>query len=649
MGSRSRASAPGSKQTMPPPGRLWTRTREDGCTSDVSIDDQENLAQVTQQYPAQLPYVHNTLRHMLAPFVPGWAPTSQALSPQQLLALQQQQQHGAGQALMLEAQAPACAAAVAQEDALAWSDETVACSEEGLTNNTPSSSSAPTVSQPGGSTAGPSLQSVPHHHVCLQQHQQQTHPDQAATLQAQAATCSVEGGTAVTSAGNSAEDSEELEYDEDDFDPFTFISGLGPVDRYVAPGRQPLLPRQTRACKQKTLVLDLDETLVHSTLDAGYGAGADFSFPVLFNGCEHMVHVRTRPHMQVRHMQRRWLAMCSRPSASVLWIVQALPACCMRECALCALDQQVGPSAACDTCCCCLQAFLESVAEKFEVVVFTASQKVSYQQGQGVHAAVQLAGCATLCRVAGACVALLLADQPHCAVFHVCLCAWFLLPSRSHPLSSPAGVCREAAQHPGPSAHAHPAPHLPRQLCAGGGQLPQGPQRAGPRPLTLRHRGQQPTGAPAGRAWWCCPGDVCTRGPSSWAHEGPLLYWGVIQLLCWGIVQRHTHLHHKAKGVHACFSAVGAAIAALLICVTCLSVLLCCCCHLLALNHDRRLASSCPTASPLSRGTTTPPTTSCLRCCPSLTPWLTPVSPMCGQLSRCVSPAEAQGPHRCTC
>lgn len=290
--------------------------QEDGCTSDVSIDDQENLARATQ-YPAQLPYVHNTLRHMLAPFVPGWAPASQALSAQQLLALQQQ---GAGQAVMLEAQAPELCAAAAQEDALAWSDETVACSEEGLNNNTPSSSSAPTVSQPGGSTAGHSLQSVPQH-VCLQQQQQaHAHADPAGTLQAQAGTCSVEGGTAVTSAGgNSAEDSEELEYDEDDFDPFTFISGLGPVDRYAPPGRQPLLPRQTRACKQKTLVLDLDETLVHSTLDAGYGAGADFSFPVLFNGCEHMVHVRTRPHMQ---------------------------------------------------------AFLESVAEKFEVVVFTASQKV---------------------------------------------------------------------------------------------------------------------------------------------------------------------------------------------------------------------------------------------------------------------------------
>lgn len=270
----------------------------DGSTSDVSIDDQENLQQVSQQYQ-QLPTAPHhpvvraacsTLGHMLAPFV-GWTPND-GLNAQQLLALQQQ-----GHQLMLE---EPVGAACAQEDALAWSDETVACSEDAL--NSPSSSSAPTVSQPSTAcTAGQSLQSVPKH-VYLQQHQQQqqqgAHEQDQATLQPQLATYSVEG-TAVTSAGNTAEDTDDVEYDEDDFDPFTFISGLGPVDRYVQPGRQPLLPRQTRACKQKTLVLDLDETLVHSTLDAGYGAGADFSFPVQFNGAEHMVHVRTRPFMQV--------------------------------------------------------------------------------------------------------------------------------------------------------------------------------------------------------------------------------------------------------------------------------------------------------------------------------------------------------------
>lgn len=299
-----------------------------GCsTSDVSINDQENLQQVTayQQLPGTQHTAAraacSTLGHMLAPFV-GWMPGPgagqqqlQQLNGQQLLALQQ------GQQLLLEqAVGPACA----QEDALAWSDEAVACSEEGL-NNSPSTSSGPAVSQPS-TTAGTSLQScsqrqahkqhLPHQQ---QQEQQQQQQQQDEELQPQQASYSVQG-TAVTCAANTAEDStDDIDYDEDDFCPFTFISSLGPVERYIEPGRQPLLPRQTRACKQKTLVLDLDETLVHSTLDAGYGAGADFSFPVLFNGSEHLVHVRTRPHMQE---------------------------------------------------------FLERVAELYEVVVFTASQKV---------------------------------------------------------------------------------------------------------------------------------------------------------------------------------------------------------------------------------------------------------------------------------
>jgi hypothetical protein len=68
-------------------------------------------------------------------------------------------------------------------------------------------------------------------------------------------------------------------------------------------------------------VLDLDETLVHSTLDGC--TEPDFSFPVAFNGREHRVHVRRRPH---------------------------------------------------------LQPFLERCAQLFEVVVFTASQKVYAEQ-----------------------------------------------------------------------------------------------------------------------------------------------------------------------------------------------------------------------------------------------------------------------------
>ena len=46
---------------------------------------------------------------------------------------------------------------------------------------------------------------------------------------------------------------------------------------------------------KQTLVLDLDETLVHSSLESA--ALSDFSFPVTFNNQEHTIHVRQRPHL----------------------------------------------------------------------------------------------------------------------------------------------------------------------------------------------------------------------------------------------------------------------------------------------------------------------------------------------------------------
>ncbi|RZC85269.1 hypothetical protein C5167_041449 [Papaver somniferum] len=46
-----------------------------------------------------------------------------------------------------------------------------------------------------------------------------------------------------------------------------------------------------------TLVLDLDETLVHSTLDTC--EGADFSFPVHFSTQEQTVYVRQRPYLRM--------------------------------------------------------------------------------------------------------------------------------------------------------------------------------------------------------------------------------------------------------------------------------------------------------------------------------------------------------------
>uniref|UniRef100_A0ACD5VJY3 Uncharacterized protein n=4 Tax=Avena sativa TaxID=4498 RepID=A0ACD5VJY3_AVESA len=76
-----------------------------------------------------------------------------------------------------------------------------------------------------------------------------------------------------------------------------------------------------QATRKVTLVLDLDETLVHSTME--HCDDADFSFPVFFDMKEHVVYVRKRPHL---HM------------------------------------------------------FLQKMAEMFDVVIFTASQSVYADQ-----------------------------------------------------------------------------------------------------------------------------------------------------------------------------------------------------------------------------------------------------------------------------
>ncbi|CAL9162307.1 unnamed protein product [Musa hybrid cultivar] len=76
-------------------------------------------------------------------------------------------------------------------------------------------------------------------------------------------------------------------------------------------------PKETQQRKPITLVLDLDETLVHSTLEPC--DGADFTFPIILDVQTHTVYVRRRPFLQM---------------------------------------------------------FLERVAQMFEIVIFTASQSV---------------------------------------------------------------------------------------------------------------------------------------------------------------------------------------------------------------------------------------------------------------------------------
>jgi len=82
--------------------------------------------------------------------------------------------------------------------------------------------------------------------------------------------------------------------DEEEFDLFRFVGGLPPKPR-IAPNAQCIPPKRTEA-PEMTLVLDLDETLVHCSTDPM--VNADFVFPVLFHGTEYQVNVRKRPHFE---------------------------------------------------------------------------------------------------------------------------------------------------------------------------------------------------------------------------------------------------------------------------------------------------------------------------------------------------------------
>lgn len=105
------------------------------------------------------------------------------------------------------------------------------------------------------------------------------------------------------------------------FDPQSFIKNLPELSEVELNGQPTLAPKQSPRRKSVTLVLDLDETLVHSTLE--HCDDADFTFNIFFNMKDYIVYVKQRPF---------------------------------------------------------LHKFLERVSDMFEVVIFTASQSIYANQ-----------------------------------------------------------------------------------------------------------------------------------------------------------------------------------------------------------------------------------------------------------------------------
>eukprot|EP00591_Stephanopyxis_turris_P003702 CAMPEP_0195523636 /NCGR_PEP_ID=MMETSP0794_2-20130614/22940_1 /TAXON_ID=515487 /ORGANISM="Stephanopyxis turris, Strain CCMP 815" /LENGTH=509 /DNA_ID=CAMNT_0040653671 /DNA_START=139 /DNA_END=1668 /DNA_ORIENTATION=+ len=139
---------------------------------------------------------------------------------------------------------------------------------------------------------------------------------------------------AASAQGQSHQDDDDEEDDEDEFNPYLFIKHLPPYEtlthpwlphnmqnqniRAMAGANYPwVIPPKDPNDPPVTLILDLDETLVHCTVDAI--PDSDLTFPVLFGGTQYQVHVKLRPH---------------------------------------------------------LDGFLSRMSQQFEIIVFTASQKV---------------------------------------------------------------------------------------------------------------------------------------------------------------------------------------------------------------------------------------------------------------------------------
>ena len=119
----------------------------------------------------------------------------------------------------------------------------------------------------------------------------------AAAAAAAAAADAARSANAAAAAADAAEDADTQPEDEDEvdeFDPYVFIRSLPPRPPML--NRSICLPKKTRGTHPISLVLDLDETLLHSSIVPL--STYDIIFPVHFNSVNYQVYVRTRPHME---------------------------------------------------------------------------------------------------------------------------------------------------------------------------------------------------------------------------------------------------------------------------------------------------------------------------------------------------------------
>ncbi|KAH7463015.1 hypothetical protein KRP22_001629 [Phytophthora ramorum] len=105
-----------------------------------------------------------------------------------------------------------------------------------------------------------------------------------------------ETGHAVVTEEAGGQEEEDATPPEQEFNPFYFMKTL-PKYEDVVEGKRPIsLPERSRNAPKICLVLDLDETLVHCSVDEV--KDAHMQFPVTFNGVEYTVNVKKRPHME---------------------------------------------------------------------------------------------------------------------------------------------------------------------------------------------------------------------------------------------------------------------------------------------------------------------------------------------------------------